>query len=100
MRIDFFLEEGVCQWHMTDEKRNIDHKDIQIVQVIFLMITKFHWRERKNKIQNFGNVQNFGFSFFSRSPQTYSPKQESIRSAICLRSRFCPMKTILIIRSP
>ena len=35
MRIDFFLEEGVCQWHMTDEKRNIDHKDIQIVQVIF-----------------------------------------------------------------
>ncbi len=34
MRIDFFLEEGVCQWHMTDEKRNIDHKDIQIVQVI------------------------------------------------------------------
>ena len=35
MRIDFFLEEGVCQWHMTDEKRNIDHKDVQIVQVIF-----------------------------------------------------------------
>jgi len=25
---------------MTDEKRNIDHKDMQIVQVIFLMITK------------------------------------------------------------
>ena len=25
---------------MTDEKRKIDHKDIQIVQVIFLMITK------------------------------------------------------------
>ncbi len=31
----FLLEEGVCRWHMTDEKRNIDHKDIQIVQVIF-----------------------------------------------------------------
>ena len=31
----FFFEEGVCRWHMTDEKRNIDHKDIQIVQVIF-----------------------------------------------------------------
>jgi len=25
----------VCRWHMTDEKRNIDHKDLQIVQVIF-----------------------------------------------------------------
>ena len=34
-RIDLFFEEGVCRWHMTDEKRNIDHKDIQIVQVIF-----------------------------------------------------------------
>jgi len=31
----FLLEEGVCRWHMTEEKRNIDHKDIQIVQVIF-----------------------------------------------------------------
>ena len=31
----FLFEEGVCRWHMTDEKRNIDHKDIQIVQVIF-----------------------------------------------------------------
>jgi hypothetical protein len=29
------LEEGVCRWHMTDEKRNIDHKDIQIDQVVF-----------------------------------------------------------------
>ena len=26
MRIDFFLEEGVCQWHMTDEKRDTDRK--------------------------------------------------------------------------
>ena len=34
-RIDLFFKEGVCRWHMTDEKRNIDHKDIQIVQVIF-----------------------------------------------------------------
>ena len=31
----FLFKEGVCRWHMTDEKRNIDHKDIQIVQVIF-----------------------------------------------------------------
>ena len=31
----FLLEERVCQWHMTDEKRNLDHKDMQIVQVIF-----------------------------------------------------------------
>ncbi len=31
----FLLEEGVCRWHMTDEKKNIDHKDMQIVQVSF-----------------------------------------------------------------
>jgi len=43
----------------------------KIHHLIFsLSFAKFHWRERKNKIQNFGNVQNFGFSFFSRSPQT------------------------------
>ena len=31
----FLLEEGVYWRYTTDEKRNIDHKDIQIVQVIF-----------------------------------------------------------------
>ena len=35
MRIDFFLEEGVYWMYTTDEKISIDHKDIQIVQVIF-----------------------------------------------------------------
>ena len=30
----FLLEEGVYWRYMTDEKRNIDHKDIRIVQVI------------------------------------------------------------------
>ena len=30
----FLLEEGVYWRYTTDEKRNIDHKDIQIVQVI------------------------------------------------------------------
>ena len=28
------MEEGVYWRYTTDEKRNIDHKDIQIVQVI------------------------------------------------------------------
>ena len=26
-RIDLFFEEGVCRWHMTDEKRDLDRKD-------------------------------------------------------------------------
>ena len=48
---------------------------------------KAHWRERKNKISNFGNVQNLEFSFFSRPPQPYSPKQESFMSnGLCYRN--------------
>ena len=31
----FLLEEGVYWMYTTDEKINIDHKDMQIVQVIF-----------------------------------------------------------------
>ena len=29
------FEEGVCRWHMTDERRDVDRKDIRILQVVF-----------------------------------------------------------------
>ena len=35
----FLLEEGVCRWHMTDEKRHLDRKDNQRLPSYFLRIT-------------------------------------------------------------
>ncbi len=35
----FICEEGVCRWHTTDEQVNLDQKDEQKHQVIFLGIT-------------------------------------------------------------
>ena len=70
------------------------------MQVIFYISLSFIGVSEKIKSKILVTCKILDFPFFSRSPQTYSPKQESIRSAICLRSRFCPMKTILIIRSP
>lgn len=29
------MEEGVCRWHMTDEKRNIDHKEAHLQSSVF-----------------------------------------------------------------
>ena len=70
------------------------------MQVIFYISLSFTGVSEKIKSKILVTCKILDFPFFRVRPKTYSTKQESIRSEIAERSRVCPMKTILIIRSP
>jgi len=49
---------------------------------------------QKNKIQNFGNVQNFGFSFFLTIP--INPQKRSI-PPVCINERQGKIKWLILV---